>query len=143
MGVSEIVAMNWALGRKTKKERRRSPRLEVSGLDAVYWDGSTTNSHAIVEISLHGVIVDTPVDWCRGTLIRLAVRRSDAAPEAAIGPSIWSRVVRNSARGMCIELLFFHREELKVFQQFLEQSGVNVYGGEVKEPKAEKRTGAA
>jgi hypothetical protein len=58
--------------------------MAVDYLEAVFWDGSTSSTHVIREISCDGASVDTRFSWCEGTLIRLNIRRTaDSVEESA------------------------------------------------------------
>ena len=59
--------------------------MAVDYLEAVFWDGSTSSTHVIREISCDGASVDTRFPWCEGTLIRLNIRRIAASLEEGAG----------------------------------------------------------
>src|SRR5262245_1549799 len=113
--------MIWSIGRKTR-ERRKSRRFGVPSLEAVYWDGSTSNSHLIRDIGYHGAGIETSAGWCVGTLVRLTIRHTGEG--ASESPAIWSRVVRTGIGEMCVEFIFFDKSEAARFHAFLSRNGV-------------------
>ena len=131
-------------GRKKKGERRRSPRVRVSCLQAVYWDGSTDNTHTILEIGSYGAVISTSTDWFPGTLIRITIRHRDHDLDQEDKlPSIWSRVVRAEDGRICIEFLYFGKVEFEGLNRYLERCGVKIYGDVAPKSKAVwQRTGA-
>jgi len=128
--ISSKKVMRWPGWWKKAKERRKSRRIAVDCLEAVYWDGSVSSSHAIREISYHGAVIVTLVNWCVGTLIRINVRRSGESVPAPgseqLHSDIWCRVVRRCADGFCVEFLYFDPVERENFRRFLESKEVKV-----------------
>ena len=105
-----------------RRERRRSVRMPVVGLVAVYWEGAAGSAHRIREISVDGAIVDTSLNWCRGTLIRMSIQdaRERAVEEMdATFSELWTRVVRSVEGGFCVQFLFGSSWERQEFRRFL------------------------
>ena len=122
--------MRWPRWLKRRKERRRSPRIPVDFLTAIYWEGSANSSHPVPEVSLDGALVQTSTNWCEGTLIRVSLRRireEGAEPNSNESKSyvdLWCRVVRQVPEGICVEFLFFRSVDRKHFREFLESIDV-------------------
>jgi len=122
-----------------KKERRACPRYETNGIDAVYWTGSLSCSHAVREISLTGAFIETRLAWHPGTLIRMSLRRSADlahAPGAAFVIDLWARVIRSVDGGFCVEFVIADPVENAKLRQFMECNVV----GYVYEPRKVKKT---
>jgi hypothetical protein len=103
-------------------DRRRSPRMRLDNLIAVYWEGVPDCSHAVKEINLEGARIESATNWTEGTLIRLnlAVPQGDevsAKSEAIL--NLWSRVVRRIPDGFCVEFIYENRDERRQLNRFL------------------------
>ena len=123
--------MHWPWRPKDRKERRRSPRIPVNCLEAVYWDGSTNASHGIREMSFDGAMIETDVEWIEGTLIRLNLRRirlDGPAQDSDVHSQLWCRVIRRTPTGFCVEFMFSSRGERQSFAEFLDVNEVRPYG---------------
>jgi len=124
-------SMRWPWRQKRPKERRRSPRIPVECLEAVYWDGSANSSHAVAEVSFDGAMIETDVGWIEGTLILLSFRRihSDGqAQDPAATSQLWCRVVRRAPKGFCVEFLFSSRSARRAFSRYLDTNEVRLRG---------------
>jgi hypothetical protein len=103
-------------------ERRRSPRSPVDGVVAFYFTGGLSRAHAVREVSMHGVVIDTSEDWYPGTLIQLVVQRpsKNGHPESFVG--LWGRVVRRKSAGVCLEFIFNTLKERTLLKRFLQNA---------------------
>lgn len=115
--------MNWPWRPKEGTDRRKSRRVSVKHLEAVYWDGSANSSHAIREVSYDGAMIDTDVEWIEGTMILLSIRLVRAGgpvQESDLSSQLWCRVVRRTPTGFCVEFLFFTRGARRAFRHYLD-----------------------
>ena len=161
--------MRWFGWFKKSRLQPRARRVPVDSLAAVYWDGSVNCSHVVKDVSLTGALIETNLDWSVGTRIRMSLQylgkgeaearvkaqplvlaedaleteRREPLPEDVF-MDVWSRVVRRTGRGLCVQFIFPDYAEAQKFRKFLE-SKVGEY---VKEPHQLKpaaslqRTGA-
>jgi hypothetical protein len=106
---------------KRRRERRKSVRMAVEGLCAIYWEGSAGSYHRISEISVDGAVVETKLNWYRGTLIRMSIQDTRDGIEHCEIPlsDLWSRVVRGVNGGICVQFLFASGWERREFRKFL------------------------
>jgi hypothetical protein len=148
--------MPWFGWSKKSKNQRRAKRFPVNSLAAIYWDGSVNCSHVVKDVSLTGALIETNLNWAVGTQIRMSLqflgkggtenRGSEPVPvsdpglespemrgavnEQDVFVDVWSKVVRRTAQGLCVQFLFPGKAEAQKFRQFLE-SKVGEY---VKDP---------
>jgi len=148
--------MGWFGWFRKSKQTPRAKRIPVDSLAAVYWDGSVNCTHAVKDVSLTGALIETNLNWAVGTRVRMSLQylgkggaeslANEPVPvqEPALEPAqkreianqddvfidIWSRVVRQTAKGLSVQFIFPDRREAQRFRRFLE-SKVGEY---VKEP---------
>ena len=123
-------------------DRRRSPRMRVDNLLAIYWEGLPDCSHPVRDISLEGARIETAVSWTERTLIRLNLASVQSGQPARPSDSIlniWSRVVRKIPEGFCVEFVFESREERRQFRRFVTGLYGKRNGGREHEKIEEKR----
>jgi hypothetical protein len=148
--------MRWFKWFKKPTQQPRAKRIPVDSLAAVYWDGSVNCLHAVKDVSLTGALIETSLNWSVGTRVRMSlqylgkggaeslgtgpapvhepglelVEKREAVDQADVFIDVWSRVARQTAKGLSVEFIFPDRREAQRFRRFLE-SKVGEY---VKEP---------
>ena len=106
-------------------------KYKVDCVEAVYWDGSARCTHPIREIGLEGALIDTSLDWCEKTLLRVSIRSlsGDVDPaEAKVLPDIWCQVVGRVAGHLHVEFVFKSVSERNDFLTFLSEVVVSESG---------------
>jgi len=125
---------NW-LERWWSPDPRNAPREASPGLAAYYWNGAAPEAHGIRDISSTGLYVVTEERWYPGTLVLMALQRTDRGEEATERSiSVLSRAVRWGHDGVGLQFILAERGETrkgslpametadkKEFERFLQQ----------------------
>jgi hypothetical protein len=99
----------------------------VKNLEAVYWDGSASRTHPVLEIGLDGAVIDASVDWCENTLLRMSIRSSpdhvDSAVRGKATSNFWCQIVGRAGGHLSVEFVFRNDSERDGFRKFLSDVG--------------------
>jgi Flp pilus assembly protein TadG len=104
-------------------ERRGSPRFRPGALTAAYWGGSA-NPKPVREVSMHGAVIEAADEWYEGTLLRVVLTDGEdrgVAPRGSASCGVWSRVLRRTGEGICVQFVFPSVTERLDLQRFLER----------------------
>jgi hypothetical protein len=94
-------------GPRSRRRRRRAPRIDAPGLVGYYFAGGPSTPHEIKNISVRGFYMVMNQRWMPGTILRVTLQTLESGGEDSLDSiTVLSRVVRWGPDGGGFEFVF-------------------------------------
>lgn len=89
------------------QHQRRAPRHIEPRLVAFYWDGAVPVPRYIRDVSKTGFYLVTDQRWCPGTLITMALQRTEKSEDGSTSSiAVQAKVIRAGEDGVAVAFVF-------------------------------------